>query len=119
MKNSPETYAMRFTKCMAHSDPAFMPMHYRRATQIELRLRGIPYQVQREITVQFRGRPIETHDVRLLIIDGKVLVWPLTVGAITPILLGCLRQYIGLLNLRLGLLVNYHAPSLDIKTTRI
>ena len=35
-------------------------MHYRRATQIELRQHDIPYEVKKEIIVSFRGHPIET-----------------------------------------------------------
>ena len=40
-------------------------MHYRRATQIELRQHDIPYEVKKEITIRFRGRRIETRETRL------------------------------------------------------
>ncbi|HFD38996.1 MAG TPA: GxxExxY protein [Anaerolineae bacterium] len=99
--------------------PGFMHMHYRRAMQIELRRRGIPYQVKKEITLRFRGQPIETRETRLLIVDSKVLLAPIAVRQITPRLKGRFRQYLGLLDLKLGIVGNFHAPSLGIETVRI
>ena len=94
-------------------------MHYRRATQIELRQRGTLYEVKKEITIRFRGRPIETRETRLLIVDDKVLLAPIAVREITPRLKGRFRQYLEILGLKLGLIANFHAPSLKIETVRI
>jgi len=104
-----------------HSElgPGFMHMHYRRATQIELRWRSIPYEVKKEITIRFRGQPIERRETRLLIVDSKVLLAPLAVRQITPGLKGRFRQYLRLLGLKLGLVANFHTPSLEIETVRI
>jgi GxxExxY protein len=99
--------------------PGFMHMHYRRATQIELRGHDIPYEVKREITIQFRGRPIETRETRLLIVDKQVLLAPIAVREITPRVKGRFRQYLRLLGFNLGLIANFHAPSLEIETVRI
>lgn len=104
-----------------HSElgPGFMHMHYRRATQIELRWHDIPYEVKKEITFRFRGQPIETRETRLLIVDKQVLLAPIAVREITPRLKGRFRQYLRLLDLNLGLIANFHAPSLEIETVRI
>jgi GxxExxY protein len=99
--------------------PGFMHMHYRRATQIELRKRDTPYEVKKEITIRFRGQPIETRDTRLLIVDNKVLLAPIAVHEITSTLKGRFRQYLRLLDLQLGLIANFHAPSLEIEAVRI
>jgi GxxExxY protein len=99
--------------------PGFMHMHYRRATQIELRQHDIPYEVEKEITIRFRGQPIETRETRLLIVDGQVLLAPIAVRQITPRLKGRFRQYLRLLDLSLGLIANFHAPGLEIETVRI
>jgi GxxExxY protein len=103
-----------------HSElgPGFMHMHYRRATQFELRRRGIPYEVKKEVTIQFRGKPIETRETRLLIVDNKVLLAPIAVREITPIIQRRFRQYLKLLDIRLGLIANFHAISVDIQTVR-
>jgi GxxExxY protein len=104
-----------------HSElgPGFMHMHYRRAMQMELRWREIPYEVKKEITIQFRGQPIEKRETRLLIVDDKVLLAPIAVRKITPRLKGRFRQYLRLLGLKLGLITNFHAPGLEIETVRI
>ena len=75
------TGALRAILYEVHSElgPGFMHMHYRRATQIELRRHGIPYEVKKEITICFRGQPIETRETRLLIVDEKVLLAPIAV----------------------------------------
>ena len=104
-----------------HSElgPGFMHMHYRRATLVELRLRNIPYEVTKEVTIQFRGRPIETRETRLVVVDNKVLLAPIAVREVTPRITGRFRQYLKLLGLRLGLIANFHTTSLEIETLRI
>lgn len=104
-----------------HSElgPGFMHMHYRRAAQIELHWHNIPYEVKKEITIHFRGQPIERRETRLLIVDSKVLLAPLAVRQITPRLKGRFRQYLRLLGLRLGFVANFHTPSLEIETVRV
>jgi len=99
--------------------PGFMHMHYRRATQIELRQCDIPYRVEKEIIIRFRGKPIEKRETRLVIVDDKVLLAPIAVREITPALKGRCRQYLKLLGLKLGIVANFHAPSLEIETVRV
>ena len=104
-----------------HSElgPGFMHMHYRRAIQMELRWHDIPYEVKKEITIRFREQPIETRETRLLVVDDKVLLAPVAVRQITPTLKGRFRQYLKLLGFELGLIANFHAPSLEIETIRM
>ena len=115
------TGALRAILYEVHSElgPGFMHMHYRRATQIELRRHGIPYEVKKEITICFRGQPIETRETRLLIVDEKVLLAPIAVLAITPMLRARFHQYLQSLELGIGLIANFHESSLDIATVRV
>ncbi len=115
------TAALRDILYTVHAElgPGFMPMHYRRAVQIELRLNEIPYEKRNEITISFRGQPIETRDARFLIVDERVLLVPTALREITPAITGRLRQYLRLLHLQLGLIANFHAPSLVIETIRV
>jgi len=99
--------------------PGFMHMHYRRATQIELRRQGIAHEVKKEIAIQFRGRPVERRETRLLIVDGQVLLAPIAVREITSRLKGRFRHTLKLLGLELGLIANFHTPSLEIETVRM
>jgi len=52
-------------------------------------------------------------------VDKQVLLAPIAVREITPRLKGRFRQYLRLLDLDLGLIANFHAPSLEIETVRI
>jgi len=115
------TRELRAALYEVHSElgPGFMHMHYRRSTQIELRQRGVPYEVKKEITIRFRGRPIEKRETRLIIADERVLVIPVAVRVITPALKGRLHQYLELLDLKLGIIANFHTPSLEMETARI
>jgi GxxExxY protein len=99
--------------------PGFMHMHYRRATQIELRQRRVPYEVKKEIEILFHGRPVETRETRLLVLDEKVLLTPVAVREITARLKARLRQYLALLGFRLGIVANFHAPSLEMEMVRV
>jgi GxxExxY protein len=94
-------------------------MHYRRATQIELHLHNIPYKLRKEIAIQFRDQPIETRKTRLIVVDDRVLLAPIAVHEIVPVHKARLRQYLKLLGLKLGLVANFHASSLEIETVRI
>ena len=99
--------------------PGFMHMHYRRSTQIELRRRGVPCEMKKEIAIRFRGQPIETRETRLIIADERVMVVPIAVRGIKKAFRGRLCQYLKLLDLRLGIIANFHAPSLEIETVRV
>lgn len=99
--------------------PGFMHMHYRRATQLELRWHDIAYELKKEVTIPFRGQPIETRETRILIVDNKILLTPIAVREITPIIKTRFRQYLKLFDIRLGLIANFHATSLEIQTVRI
>jgi GxxExxY protein len=96
--------------------PGFVHMHYRRATQLELRQRDIPYEVKKDLDIQFHGQTIEKRETRLLVVDRRVLLAPIAVGVISPPLRSRFRQYLKILDLPLGLIANFHAPSLEIET---
>lgn len=99
--------------------PGFMHMHYRRATQKELRWHYIPYQVKKKIVIPFRGQPLQERNTRLLIVDNKVLLTPIAVRKITPSLKGRLRQYLKILGFELGMIANFKDYKLKIEMVRV
>jgi GxxExxY protein len=103
----------------AELGPGLMPMHYRRAFQIEMRLHDIGFEVKKQLSVRFRGQPIEDREIRLLVIQNRIAVLPVAVREITPLLAGRIRQYLRMLGLKLGLIANFHAERLDIRTLRV
>jgi len=98
--------------------PGFMPMHYRRATRVEMRLRHLPVTLKREVPILFRGHPIETRDARLLVIDEKVLLTVMTTRTISHRHQIQLRHFMQQFSLQLGLIANFCKPSLEIVTLR-
>ncbi|MEZ4733327.1 MAG: GxxExxY protein [Caldilineaceae bacterium] len=98
--------------------PGFMPMHYRRATRIEMRLRHLPFIRHKETLIRFCDHPIETKPTQLLVIDEKVLVTVVTVRQIARKHEAQLRHFMTQFALPLGLIANFCKPSLEIKTIR-
>jgi GxxExxY protein len=96
----------------------FMHMHYRRAAQVELRQRGIPFDLKKEFEIRYHDQVIETRNTRLLIIDHKVLLIVLAVQQITPTLRDRMEKYLPMLGLELGIIANFHSPGVEIVTAR-
>jgi GxxExxY protein len=101
--------------CQVRSElgPGLMHMHYRRACQVEMRLRRMPYEKINELVVQFRGQPIESRRVPLLVVDGRLMVVPLAVLRITSDIESRYRHYLKLLDLKQGLIVNFRTAALE------
>jgi GxxExxY protein len=97
----------------------FMHMHYRRAVQIELHAQQINYQLHTKISITYQGRPIETRETRLLVVEGKILLTCVAVSVITDPMRLRMRQYLTLLGLQIGLIANFHAAHMEIVTVRL
>ena len=100
-------------------ETGFMHMHYRRAVQVELRQRGVPFDLKKKFEIRYHDQVIETRNTRLLIIDDKVLLIVLAVQRITPKLRDRMERYLQMLGLQLGMLANFHSPGVEIVTARL
>ena len=98
--------------------PGFMPMHYRRATRVEMRLRHLPFVRHKETSIRFCDHPIETKPVQLLVIDEKVLLTIVTVRQVERKQQAQVRYFMEQFDLPLGMVANFCKPSLEIKTLR-
>ena len=89
---------------------------YQEALEIDLADAGIPFESQREIYPEFHGRKM-VHSYRPdLICYGKIVVELKAAKGLLPQHCGQLRNYLGLLGMRVGLLVNFHGyPNVDIR----
>lgn len=89
---------------------------YQEALEIALADAGIPFESQKEICPEFHGRKM-THSYRPdLICYGKIIVELKAAKGLLPQHFGQLRNYLGLLGMRVGLLVNFHGyPNVDIR----
>jgi len=102
--------------CAVHEElgPGFIHMHYRRACQVEFRLSQVPFEKINEIVVQFRGKRIERRKVSLLVVEDRLLVAPLAVLRITPGIVERYRQYLKLVGVNQGLIVNFRPEQLEV-----
>jgi GxxExxY protein len=114
------TYAIRAALFEVHRElgPGFIHFIYRRATQIELRERGIPFEFKEQIPVTFHNQILESIDCRLVIAEGCVAVVPVALKEITSAHRQKLARYLRWLDLKVGLLANFYKPSLEIETIR-
>lgn len=102
-----------FCEVYSELSPGFMHMHYRRACQVEMRLRQIPFDKINDIVVRFHGQPIERHKLPFLVVDSRLMVVPLAVRDITPAIQHRYRRCLQFIGLKQGLIVNFRSETLE------
>lgn len=94
--------------------PGFLESIYQRAMEVALQHRGIAFQRQKEVHVFF-----EEVDVGLqrldLVVEEQVILELKAVKALEELHFAQLRSYLKATRLRIGLLLNFNAPTLVIK----
>jgi GxxExxY protein len=91
---------------------------YEAAMCIELELRGIGFQRQVQIDVEYKGVKIGNKRIDL-IVEGKVLVELKAVEQLAPVHKAQVLTYLKLTGLKLGLLINFNVPVLKEGIKRI
>jgi GxxExxY protein len=98
--------------------PGFLESVYEEALAIEFDLRGIPYERQKPMVLQFKGNTVG--DSRLDFLVGDELVVELkAVEAIHPIFPAKVIHYLKMSGLQLGLIINFHVVLLKDGIKRI
>jgi len=91
--------------------PGFL---YHSALRVALRHRGIVYESEREITIIYEGEEVGTHRLDL-IVAKEIVVELKAVKELSDFHTAQLRSYLKATGLRVGLLLNFQAPTLEIK----
>jgi GxxExxY protein len=91
--------------------PGFLESLYESALVIELGRRGIPFERQLGLTVQYDDITIGEHRLDLLV-DGELVLELKATEAIAPIHLAQLLSYLRAGAFQLGLLINFNVPYL-------
>jgi len=99
--------------------PGFLHQVYRRAAMIELRRSGISYEYLKKLPVEYEGHLLGYQDVRLIVVEGRILLATFALRQIEETLVQRLRALLDRLNLKLGLLANFHNTKLTITPVRI
>ena len=94
--------------------PGFLESIYESALKVALRHCGIVYEAQKEVAIIFEGEEVGVHRLDLLV-DGEIVVELKAIKALEDIHFAQMRSYLKATSLRVGLLMNFHTPTLVVK----
>jgi len=94
--------------------PGFIEPIYQRAMEVALTNRGIPFERQKEVHVFFEGVDVGLQKLDLVVADQIILELK-AVHALADIHYAQLKSYLKTTGLRVGLLLNFNAPTLVVK----
>jgi GxxExxY protein len=102
-----------------HFEPGLIESVYEWALVHELQLRGHACQSQQSVQIQYKG-VARNFDLRYdILIDGCLLGEVKAIEGILPVHKAQLISYLKLLNIPLGLLLNFHQVKLSDGVTRL
>lgn len=94
----------------------FLESVYQEALEHELRLRQIPFAPQTEITIAYKGKPLQQTYRADMICYEKIVVELKAVQTLLPEHKAQLLNYLKATGMKVGLLVNFSSyPKVDIK----
>ena len=99
--------------------PGLLESVYEAAMSLDLQKRGFKVEQQKAIPVFFDGVKLDVGFRADLIIDSAVLVELKSVEAVTPLFKNITLNYLRLIPLRLGFLINFNEEHLKDGLTRI
>ena len=94
--------------------PGFLENIYEEALKLELSEHKLHYDNQKEIKIKYLGVEIGTHRLDLLV-ENKIIVELKAVKEFADIHFAQLRSYLKATGLKVGLLLNFAKPALEIK----
>jgi GxxExxY protein len=99
--------------------PGLLEATYQTAMAHELKLRGLPFKAQLAVPVRYKGVDLG-HAFRVdLLVDRSVVVELKALDTIAPVHHAQVLSYLRMLQLPLGLLINFHVPALKAGVKRI
>ena len=99
--------------------PGLLEAVYEESLCHELHSRGIPFQRQQRVPINYKGASLAS-DLRLdLLVDGQIIVDVKAKSTFSSTDKPQLLTYLRLCELRLGLLINFHVPVLKEGLARV
>jgi GxxExxY protein len=92
--------------------PGLLESSYQVCLAHELRLRGIAHEQQRPLPLIYKGVHLSSSYRADLIVEDRLLIEVKAVEALLPVHAAQLLTYLKLLNLRVGLLINFNVVTL-------
>jgi len=94
--------------------PGFLESIYLKALEVALRHRNIPFEAQKEIRIFFEDAAGGLHRLDL-VVAGEIIAELKAVKVFEDIHYATLKSYLKATTIRVGLLLNFNAPTLVIK----
>jgi len=92
--------------------PGFLEAVYQAALEHELTLRGIPFEAQKRLAVTYKGRLVGEY-VADIVVDGQIILELKAISALTKAHEAQAHNYLAATGLRLAILLNFGAKSLE------
>jgi len=99
--------------------PGFLHQVYRRAVMIELRRSELDYQYVKRLPVEYENILLGYQDTRLILVDNKILLAVFALDSLSESLAEQLKARMRRLEIKLGLLANFHGTRLSIDPVRM
>ncbi len=94
--------------------PGFLETIYKEAFKLELAEHGLKYECQKEIKIEYLDVQIGTHRLDL-VVENQVVVELKAVKELTEIHFAQLLSYLKASGMKIGLLLNFAKPRLEIR----
>ena len=110
------TYAINGAAMEVHRilGPGFLEAVYQAALEHELTLRGIPFEPRKELPVTYKGQSVGMY-IADIVVDGKIILELKAISALNNAHEAQAHNYLTATGLRLAILINFGAPSLQWK----
>ena len=94
--------------------PGYLENIYEEALKIDLGEHGLHFECQKEIKIKYLGIVVGVHRLDL-VIENEIIVELKAVKELADIHFAQLRSYLKATGLKIGLLLNFAKPTLEIK----
>lgn len=94
--------------------PGFLENIYEEALKVDLTEHSLNFECQKEIKIEYLGVAVGTHRLDL-VVEGKIIVELKAVNEIADVHLAQLRSYLKATGLKVGLVLNFAKPTLQIR----
>jgi GxxExxY protein len=92
--------------------PGLMESVYQHCLAYELNLKGIQFELQKSMPVEYKGVLVDCGYRLDLLVDGRIIVELKAVAALEPIHDAQILTYMKLAKVKIGLLINFNVPLL-------
>jgi GxxExxY protein len=94
--------------------PGFLESIYEEALKVDLDEHGLRYECQKEVEVRYLGVVVGIHRLDL-VVEGKIIIELKAISDLADIHFAQLRSYLKATGLKVGLLLNFGKPTLEVR----